>query len=156
MKNGETYREIRPVDCAVLAEAQSWIGTPYRHQASAKGIGADCLGLLRGIWRNIHGDEPEHPGAYAPDWAEAGETDRLLDAARRRLIEICDGELHPGCVLVFRWRHGMPAKHVGIYAGDGRFIHAYSGHGVLSSALVPQWRRRIAGVYVFPDIPGER
>ena len=36
---------------AIVAEARAWIGTPYRHQASLKGIGCDCLGLLRGIWR---------------------------------------------------------------------------------------------------------
>ena len=28
-----------------------WIGTPYRHQASLKGVGCDCLGLVRGVWR---------------------------------------------------------------------------------------------------------
>lgn len=149
-----------PDSCAadrmVLEEARSWIGTPYRHQASSKGIGADCLGLLRGIWRNVYGAEPEDPGAYAPDWAEAGKTDRLLDAASRHLTEIPANEMRPGNVLIFRWRSGMAAKHVGILAGNGRFIHAYSGHGVLSSALVPQWRRRIAGAFKFPDIPGDR
>jgi hypothetical protein len=35
----------------IIAEARSWIGTPYAHQASVKGIGCDCLGLVRGVWR---------------------------------------------------------------------------------------------------------
>ena len=39
------------LDAAILAECRAWIGTPYRHQASVKGVGCDCLGLLRGIWR---------------------------------------------------------------------------------------------------------
>jgi hypothetical protein len=55
----------------IIAEARSWIGTPYRHQASLKGVGCDCLGLLRGVWRAVMGAEPETP-PYAPDWAEAG------------------------------------------------------------------------------------
>jgi NlpC/P60 family putative phage cell wall peptidase len=42
----------------VLVRARDWLGTPYRHQASCKGAGTDCLGLLRGIWREIHGQEP--------------------------------------------------------------------------------------------------
>ena len=36
---------------AILTEARDWIGTPYQHQASLKGAGCDCLGLVRGVWR---------------------------------------------------------------------------------------------------------
>lgn len=38
---------------AVIAAARSWLGTPYHHQASRKGVGCDCLGLIRGIWREL-------------------------------------------------------------------------------------------------------
>src|SRR4051812_32701629 len=43
---------------AIVAEARDWIGTRYRHQASLKGVGCDCLGLVRGVWRACVGDEP--------------------------------------------------------------------------------------------------
>ena len=43
----------------IVRAARSWIGTPYRHQASLKGVGCDCLGLLRGVWREVVGAEPE-------------------------------------------------------------------------------------------------
>ena len=43
----------------IIAEARAWIGTPYRHQASLQGVGCDCLGLVRGVWRALHGAEPE-------------------------------------------------------------------------------------------------
>ena len=46
--------------------ARGWIGTPYRHQASLKGVGCDCLGLVRGVWREVMGEEPEAPPAYRP------------------------------------------------------------------------------------------
>ena len=39
----------------IVAETRDWIGTPYRHQASLKGVGCDCLGLVRGVWRNVIG-----------------------------------------------------------------------------------------------------
>ncbi|HWW12917.1 MAG TPA: peptidase P60, partial [Brevundimonas sp.] len=51
----------------MLAAARSWLGTPYRHQASMKGQGADCLGLVRGVWREVVGAEPEATPAYVPD-----------------------------------------------------------------------------------------
>ena len=38
---------------AIVAEARAWIGTRYRHQASVKGVGCDCLGLVRGVWRAL-------------------------------------------------------------------------------------------------------
>ena len=53
----------------VIHAARGWIGTPYHHQASARGVGTDCLGLLRGVWRELHGHEPEPPPPYARDWA---------------------------------------------------------------------------------------
>lgn len=33
----------------IVARARAWIGTPYEHQASCRGAGTDCLGLLRGL-----------------------------------------------------------------------------------------------------------
>lgn len=135
----------------VLDEARNWIGTPYRHQGSAKGIGTDCLGLVRGIWRTLYGREPEAPGPYAADWAEFSSTDRLMDAASRYCRRIGTEDFRPGDLLVFRWTPASASKHMGIASGGGRFIHAYSGVGVVESALVAQWRRRIAGVFSFPD-----
>lgn len=135
----------------VLEAATGWIGTPYRHQASQKGVGCDCLGLVRGVWRELYGGEPEAPGPYAPDWAEAGGGDPLVEAARRHCRERPVAEVRPGDLILFRWRPHLPAKHAGILFDERRFLHAYEGHAVTISALVPQWRRRIAAVFAFPD-----
>lgn len=137
----------------VVAEAQSWLGTPYRHQASRKGVGCDCLGLVRGVWRELYGREPDAPAAYQPDWAESGAGDAVLGAARGHCMELARNEAQPGDLLVFRWRPHVVAKHLGILIEGDRFIHAYQGSAVVASALVPQWRRRIAGVFAFPPIP---
>lgn len=146
----ERFDARRVVDAAL-----SWVGTPYRHQGSRKGVGCDCLGLVRGVWREIYGGEAEQPGPYAPDWAEAAGEDRLLEAARRLLIDTGDAVAFPGAVLLFRWRPHMPAKHVGIALDSDRIVHAYQGRSVTVSSLVPQWRRRIAGVFAFPAHPGK-
>ena len=37
----------------IVREARSWIGTPYRHQGALKHAGADCLGLIRGVYRAV-------------------------------------------------------------------------------------------------------
>lgn len=135
---------------AIVAEARAWIGTPYRHQASVRGAGADCLGLVRGVWRAVKGEEPERPPPYTPDWAEALGEETLLAAARRHLREIAIGEAREGDVLLFRMGLGAPAKHAAIVSGPERIVHAYWGRAVCETRLVPWWRRRIAAAFSFP------
>lgn len=137
----------------VLTLAADWVGTPYRHQASLKGVGCDCIGLIRGIWRELYGAEPQTVAAYAPDWAERGGVDLLIAAALKHFgqdLPLADAQ--PGDVLLFRWRPDCAAKHAGILAGPAHFIHAYEQASVIRSTLVPSWRRRIVAVHRFPDL----
>lgn len=136
----------------IVAEARSWIGTPYCHQASRKGAGSDCLGLVRGVWRALVGAEPERAPPYSPDWAEALGEETLLEAARRHLDEIAIGGAREGDVLLFRMALGSPAKHAAIVSGEDRIIHAYWGRAVCETRLVPWWRRRIAAAFRFPGV----
>ena len=139
--------------CAdVVAEARSWIGTPYVHQASCKGAGADCLGLVRGVWRAVVGPEPVKLPAYPPDWSEAARDEALLRGAGLYLDAVSDAQ--PGDVLLFRMRDGAVAKHLGILsvASDSpAFVHAYSGHAVVESPLSAPWQRRVVGTFRFPQ-----
>lgn len=151
-----TQDEMDVTAAIILAEAMTWAGTPYRHQGATKGVGCDCLGLVRGIWRAVYGHEPEAPGPYAADWAEASGSERLLEAARRHCIEKPLADAVAGDLLVFRWRPRHAAKHLGILLPDEAFLHAYEGYAVTVSALIPHWRRRIAAVFSFPAIPQSR
>jgi NlpC/P60 family putative phage cell wall peptidase len=139
---------------AIVTEARSWIGTPYRHQGFAKGVGCDCLGMVRGVWSAIYGCAPESPPSYSSDWAEASKEETLLAAARRHMTELAPTEMAPGDLIVFRWRPHLPAKHCGILAGPDRMVHAYDAAGkVAEGHLAAAWRRRIAGVFAFPPLP---
>lgn len=146
------YEQPTRTGAAVLAEVETWLGTPYRHQGSRKAVGCDCLGLVRGIWRALYGTEPEPVTPYTPDWAETGTGDRLFDAATRHCRQVKLEAARPGDLLLFRWRPHHAAKHLGILLAGERFVHAYEGHAVMVSPLIPQWRRRIAGAFAFPDI----
>lgn len=137
---------------AIVAAARRWIGTPYRHRASLEGVGCDCLGLVRGVWREFWGEEPEALPAYAPDWAEAGRTEALIAAGSRHLVAVPVAEAREGDVVLFRWRPDLPAKHAGILVGPGRFVHAYDGAAVVESPLGPWWRRRLAAAFAFPGV----
>jgi NlpC/P60 family putative phage cell wall peptidase len=137
--------------------ARSWLGTPYLHQASCRGAGADCLGLVRGVWREVYGSEPVALPAYSPDWSEVRRQEELWTAARRHLVERRDGGLRTGDVVLFRMKAGAVAKHLGIVGApdpEPSLIHAYSGHGVVENALSAPWRRRIVAIFAFPEGDG--
>ena len=136
----------------IVAEARAWIGTPYRHQASLKGVGCDCLGLVRGVWRAVLGEEPQTPPAYSRDWAEASGAETLAAAARTHLVEIDPAQFSPGDVILFRYRERYPAKHAAIVSASDMMIHAHDGAAVAEVAIAPWWRRRLAYAFRFPGV----
>ena len=134
----------------VIAAARAWLGTPYMHQASVLGAGCDCLGLARGVWRELHGVEPLSPPPYTRDWGEAGGEEVLADAARRFLLEIPIAAAGPGALILFRMARGAPAKHCGIHSESG-LIHAYEGAGVIEEPWSPIWARKAAFAFHYPE-----
>src|SRR3954452_13379626 len=127
-----------PIRTRIIAEARAWIGTPYRHQGSLKGIGCDCLGLVRGVWRALNG-------------AEASGVESLAEAARRHLVELDDPRsFAPGDVLLFRYSNHYPAKHAAIVTAPDLMVHAHDGACVAEVAIAPWWRRRLAFAFAFP------
>lgn len=142
------------IGAEAVRAARRWIGTPYLHQASARGWGSDCLGLLRGVWRELYGAEPEAVPAYTMDWSEPSGEEALWHAATRHLVSAPERTERPGDVLLFRMRRGGIAKHLGLMAETGpspTFIHAYSGHGVVENPLSAPWARRIVARFQFPN-----
>lgn len=136
----------------VVALARSWIGTPYHHQASLKGVGTDCLGLVRGVWRELYGTEAEAPPPYTPDWAETGGRETMIEAALRHLVPVPVREAGAGDVVIFRLKRTMIAKHAGIMTNASSFVHATEGAPVAEVALTPWWQRRIAAAFRFPEV----
>lgn len=150
MSDGIGAPPITPAD--IITAARAWIGTPYHHQASCRGVGTDCLGLVRGVYRDVMNCEPEAPPAYSRDWGEANGHETLIEAARRHMIEIPVFQARPGDVLVFRLRAGLVAKHTGLKVSDTSMIHAVEGHDAAEVTLTRWWQRHIAAAFQFPGI----
>lgn len=92
----------------VLQRALALLGTPYRWGGTSPDSGFDCSGLVGYVFRNALGIELPR---VSREMAKAGEpvADRAAMAA---------GD------LVFFSRRGGEVDHVGIYLGEGRFVHA--------------------------------
>jgi NlpC/P60 family putative phage cell wall peptidase len=145
---------IGPDRLKIVASARSWIGTPYHDQASVKGAGVDCLGLARGVWREVIGKEPTAIPPYSRDWGETRPTEVLAAGAAQWLVPIPVADALGGSVVLFRMVRGAIAKHVGILTWQGTFVHAFEGVGVVEEAMTTAWRRRIAFAFDFPATAG--
>ncbi len=141
-----------PTREALVAGARTWLGTPYLHQASLRGVGCDCLGLVRGVWRDVIGPEPEKPGPYSADWAEASGVESLALAGQKHFHAIDVHDFDAGDVLLFRWRANVPAKHIAIATSRATMVHAHEGAAVCEVAISPWWRRKLAFAFSFPGV----
>ncbi|QXX74231.1 hypothetical protein [Methylovirgula sp. HY1] len=108
---------------AVVAEARSWIGTPYHNCADIKGVGVDCGMLLIRCFVDTGLCAPFDPRPYPPDWHLHRGDERYLGFVFDRCAETQEGA--PGDVIVFRY--GRCYSHGGIVtnAAPLRFVHAY-------------------------------
>jgi NlpC/P60 family putative phage cell wall peptidase len=144
---------MRPEPDDIVAAAQAWLGTPYRHQAATLGAGCDCLGLLRGVWRRLYGTEPPALPPYRADWRDLHHAEALL-AAAETWLRPTEAPLQAGQVVLFRL-HRLPLpKHCGIMVSPDRFIHAQERLGVIETRLVGNWPKRLAAQFDFPPIEG--
>lgn len=132
--------------------ARSWIGTPYHNMAAVKGMGVDCIGLIRGLWIEIYGTEPEVPH-YTPRWSARNKGEEtLLEAARQYLTEVSADTRGPGVVLAFRVHPKGIAQHCGIMTTMTEMVHSHSGRGVYEVALGDRWESKAIAAFRFPGV----
>ena len=136
----------------VIELARGWISTPYHHQASVRGVGADCLGLVRGVWRELYGYDAEAPPAYTRDWGETSSLESMLMAAARHLVHVKIADMQPGDVVLFRMRPSAISKHAAILVTPSTFVHASEGGPASEVALSRWWRRKITAAFRFPGV----
>ncbi len=112
---------------AIVAEARTWLGTPYHHQAGIKGVGCDCAYLLIGVYRALGLIPTIDPRPYPPDWHLHRSEERYLGWVRRYAVPVAIP--HPGDAAL--WRFGRTASHGGIVVAWPTIVHAYRGQGVV-------------------------
>jgi len=135
----------------IVATARSWIGTPYHHQASLKGIGCDCIGLVRGVYRELYGVEPPELHNYSADWGDSNGNEEMVLAAYRYLEPVSLDAMQPGDVILVRWTKERVAKHCMILTDDKRAVHAYNRAPVTEINLSEWWRQKIVYAFRFPE-----
>ena len=92
----------------IVQEAREAVGTPYRWAKQGEKA-TDCAGLVRRVARTAGIDLPR--------------TSRAQYASGRA---IAAKDLRPGDLVFFKNTYRRGISHVGIYVGDGQFVHAAS------------------------------
>ena len=134
----------------VIAEARTWAGTPFHHQARLKGVGCDCIGLVLGVGRAL-GLLP--PGLDATGYARQPDGSSLRDGFDRYGVPLAIEQVRPGDILLMRIRRDP--QHVGILLPGGAIIHAHSAVGrVVEVPLDERWMERVLGAYAYPGLEG--
>ncbi|MGH8520140.1 MAG: NlpC/P60 family protein [Gammaproteobacteria bacterium] len=133
----------------LIAAARTWLQTPYRHQASVKGLGADCVGFLRGA--------AVEAGVITPELAESLPTDYSRQPAggelRRRMGELLMPapleNLRPGDLLLIRFaREDQHVAMLTVVEPEPYVIHC-GRQGVVEHRLDSVWTSRVTRAYRF-------
>ena len=131
----------------VLAHARAWIGTPFVPRGDLRGAGADCIGLVRGLWWELAGQSVPAP-AWRGDWAAVPE-EQILSGLARHVVPVPLSEARPGHIVTYRVGRKR-AAHVAILTEDGA-IHAWEIGGVKETA--PLYGRAITSAWALPCHP---
>jgi NlpC/P60 family putative phage cell wall peptidase len=106
----------------IVAEARSWVGTPYHHMGAERGRGVDCLMLLVRVYAALGMIRPIDPRPYPRTWHLHRSEERYLAGVLDHAVEVSVPE--PGDVVL--WRVGRTFSHAGIVSGWPRVVHAYA------------------------------
>lgn len=100
--------KINPRYLDLYKEVASWLGTKYKWGKSSK-TGTDCSGFTKAVYKEVFNED----------------IDRTSLAMSQNLKEeLSVNELSPGDLVFFATRKSKKINHVGIYLGEGQFIHA--------------------------------
>lgn len=141
----------------IIAEARTWLGTKWHHQASLKGVGCDCIGLVAGVALACGIAEAQ---AFYVDWEILGygrhpDPQMLMRACDRYLDRKADLTAEPADILVMRFER--EPQHFGIVTDTTprTMIHSLAGaRKVVEHRIDELWQSRVVRVYSFRGLDG--
>lgn len=107
---------------AVVAEAMTWLKTPYHHNARVKGAGCDCAQFPAAVYEAAGLMDHVEP-IYPHDWHLHRSEELYLEwAAKVGAVEILPERAGPGDFII--WRFGRTFSHGAIFVDPPMIIHA--------------------------------
>ena len=117
---------------AVVAEAKTWLKTPYHHMGRVKGAGVDCGQLLAEVYETAGATDHVETGFYPVDWHLHRSEEKYIEAVAAHAREEAlppERIPQPGDIVAFRF--GRTISHGAIVVEWPLVIHSYVGLGVI-------------------------
>jgi len=143
----------------LIAEARSWIGTPYHHQARLKGVGVDCAGVPICVGRNLKLFPPEMDITH---YARVPDGVSLIDHCNQWMSPIPIEDAMFSDIGIFRFAYDP--QHLGILAdylhGGFSVIHSLDRNGsvrgsVIEHRLANKFKDNMIACYRIPGVVGQ-
>ena len=115
-----------------MAEARTWLRTPYHHRGSIKGVGVDCAHFPMAVYSACGLILPIDTYDYPPDWHMHRSEERYLNQVRAVATEIDLEKVGPGDFVLFKV--GRCYAHGAIVIEWPRIIHAVLRLGVTAGS----------------------
>ena len=133
---------------AVVAEALSWLATPYAHRQRVKGLGVDCAQFPLAVYLACGVVPPEtDPGPYPTQWHLHRSEELYVAQVLRLAREIAPHAVQPGDLML--WRYGRTFSHGALALTRPRVIHAVRGAGVTLDDMTVNEELRTRAVRAF-------
>ena len=124
---------------AIVAEARTWLGTPYHHHARIKGVGVDCAQILLAVYCDALGLAPPLDlGHYSTQWHLHRSEELYLHWLGKAGARRVQAPEQPQAGDIAMFRYGRTFSHSAIHTGGGRLVHAYMGLGVIESHITEE------------------
>ncbi|WP_421885139.1 NlpC/P60 family protein [Methylibium sp.] len=134
----------------IVAEARTWIGTPWRHQRCVKAVGVDCGQLIAGVLRELGVRDVVITGyARIPDGSLRGICEQHMKA-------VPVSQAQPGDAVLMRF--DTEPQHLGILGdyphGGLSLIHStLKNRKVVEHRLDDRWRNYCVAAYSILEAP---
>lgn len=135
----------------LITLARQWVGTKHHHQASIKGVGADCVGFLKGLALEAGLITPELAATLPTDYSRQPSAGQLRRLMGELLVPVAYEARAPADLILIRFM--LDPQHLGmITAMHPDYIIHCAEKGVVEHRLDSVWRARIMRVYRFPGL----
>ena len=133
----------------IVEEARSWVGTPYRHFESKKGLGCDCGLFIMGVYVNVGLIKYKHPEFYPTDWAFHNPIGEMfVDNAEKYFLSIDPKDIKIGDMILYQF--GKSISHASILIENDMIVHSQVGIGVTeTNRFNTVWSNRERKYYTY-------
>lgn len=117
---------------AIIAEARTWLRTPYVDCAHVKGAGVDCAYLLKEVFERAGLEAPIAVEAYTPQWYLHRSDELYLAKVLDRAREITEAEAQPADVVLYKFGRCFAHGAIIMESGWPQIIHAFKQAGIVT------------------------